>query len=315
MKRKNPSGILIVEAIVASFLMVFAFLASASLYDAALRWETQSGNMRKATMVAERKMEELRAVSAQVPSGKSFADHFDSLIPTSPESIDGFEVTTTVLPNHHEKVKTSGYTPPDGFYSPCSTLYTEPDNPGSTSRNAAPYNFDSGTLFDPAPRGAGDFQLNNLYQTYPYSRTMNKTYRLVKVSVNYGARNGQPVELVSVIGDPILPLKDTSPNPNIDVSMKVTPAGVFGLAGANNFLDFSFTLTAANGSVIEDAACLWSVHPLSSGTGDLFVMDGIGSKVRVRRSDLSRNGSKIILFPRVRYRGVDVRATGSDIQL
>lgn len=307
----------------ASFLMVFAFLASASLYDAALRWESQSGNMRKATLVAERKMEELRAVSAQVPSGQSFADYFDSLIPSGPESIDGFDVTTTVLPNHHEKVKTSGYTPPDGFYSPCSTLYTEPDNPGSTSRNAAPYNFDSGTLFDPAPRGAGDFQLNNLYQTYPYSRTMNKTYRLVKVSVNYGARNGQPVELVSVIGDPILPLKTPPPTagyptdpPDIDFSMKVTPAGVFGLAGLNNFLDFSFTLTAANGSVIEDAACLWGVHPLSSGTGDLFVMDGIGSKVRVRRSaDLSRNGTKIILFPKVRYRGVDVRATSSDIQL
>jgi len=309
--RKPASGVLIVEAVIASFLMVFAFLASASLYEAALRWESQGSNMRRAALVAEQKIEQLRAAASQVPGGTTFADHLDSLIAGPHAPIEGYPITVTSLPNHHETVATSGYTPPDGFYSPCSTLYTQPDNPGSTSRVNPPYNFDSGTATDPAPRGAGDFQKNNLYETYPYSRDMSRSYRLVKVEVDYGARNGQPLELISVIGDPILPLENTTPN--LNVSMTVNPGGTVNIG--SGFQDFTFTLVTDNGSIVEDASCIWNIHPLSGGTAELFVRDAKGSEVRVSRSPLSRPGTDLRLFPKVRYRGVDVRATSGEVNL
>lgn len=310
-KTATASGVLIVEAVVASFLMVFAFLASASLFEASLRWESQGANMRKAALAAERKMEEMRAAAANVPSGQTFAQHIDAIIAGPHPNIEGYPVVVTPLPNHHEQVTTSGYTPTDGFHSPCSTLFTAPDNPASTSRNAPPYNFDSGTPLDPAPRGAGDFQLNNLYETYPYSRAMPNSYRLVKVSIDYGARNGLPLDLISVIGDPILPLANTTPN--INVSMAINPGGPVSVGAGSQ--DFTFTLTAANGSIIEDAACIWSIHPLSGGTADLFTRDAIGSTVRVSRNGLSRPGTDLRLFPKVRYQGVDVRAISGDVSL
>ena len=161
----KPRGILIAEAVVASFLMLFAFAAAAALFDAALRWESDSGNYRKAGLVAERKMEELRAQASDIGAGGTFAGRIDGLIGgPHPDYLDapGFTITVTSLPNRHLTIPANGLTPSDGVHSPCSTFFTAPGPPG------APHPFDPN----------GDHQRNRTYATYPFSRPMPQSYRL-----------------------------------------------------------------------------------------------------------------------------------------
>lgn len=308
MRRFTPSGILIVEAVVAAFLMVFAFLASASLFDASLRWESQSGNTRLAALIAERKMEELRAQCSLVPSGTTFAAHADAVLagPHLPYSESpGFTFTVRVLPNSHDTVSTSGETPDDGVHSPCSTVFTRPTNPASTDRTNPPY-----PLIDPPTspfNEAGDFQKNGFYSTYPYSRAMPNSYRLVQVTVNYGTGGGRRFDLVSLISDPIPP-----PPLNFEV---VRTAGNSALPGTGSFSEYEIRVTAQNGSQVEDVSAVWSVHPLATGTVDVFCLNASGTKVRVRRNSYSRNGTTAVLFPQIRYHSVEARATSEDISL
>jgi hypothetical protein len=313
LKERRSSGVLIVEAIIAAFLMVFAFAASASLYDASLRWESQSGNLRKAALLAERKMEEIRALCSQVPSGTTFAAHADAVIgaahPAYPDA-PGFDFTVQTLPNRHQPVLTSGFTPDDGVHSPCSTLFTRPDNPGTVDRTVPAYAIDGNTPFD----RAGDFQKNNAYETYPYSRAMNNSFRLVRVTVNFGTNGGRTIDLVSLIGDPILP--PAKPASNINVTANVVLVnGSSSLTTAGSFAEYELRVTTAGGSQVEDVSALWSVHPLSNGTVDIFCLNAAGTRVRVTRNNLSRPGTSAVLFPKIRYEGIEARATSGSINL
>lgn len=315
MNRSSSSGILIVEAVVASFLMVFAFLASAALFDASLRWESQSSNTRLAALVAERKMEELRALCSQVPSGVTFADHADATLGGShspyPDS-PGFEFTVTILPNSHNSVPTSGETPDNGVHSPCSTVFTRPTNPMSTDRVNPPY-----PLIDPPTspfNEAGDFQKNGFYSTFPYSRAMPNSHRLVQVTVNYGSGGGRRFDLVSLISDPILTPVTTTPNVNQTASV-VRTAGSSSLTSSGSFAEYEIRVTTQNGSRVEDVSAIWSVHPLATGTVDIFCLNAAGTKVRVRRNKYSRNSTTAVLFPKIRYHSVEARATSEDISL
>lgn len=315
MKKKLSSGVLIVEAVIAAFLMVFAFAASASLFDASLRWESFSSNQRKAALLAERKMEEIRARATAIPSGQTFAQHIDSVIggthnpyPDAP----GFEFTVTTLRNRHLRVPTSGFTPTDGVHSPCSVLYTQPDNPGTTNRITPAYNIDPPTPFD--PNGAGDFQKNNFYDTYPYSRSMANSYRLVKVTVSFGTNGDRTVDLISLIGDPILPPNRPADNLNDTVNV-VRTAGNNVLSGASDFAEYEIRVTTASGAVVEDVSALWSVHPLSTGSVDIFCLNASGTRVRVSRNRFSRNGTRARLFPKIRYEAEEARGLSEFINL
>ncbi|MFA7482610.1 MAG: hypothetical protein WC314_19035 [Vulcanimicrobiota bacterium] len=317
----GPKGVLIAEAVIACFLLIFAFLAAASLFDASLRWESSSSNERKAALLAERKMEEIRAAASQVPSGTTFGDHIDSILALAHDSYSdapGFDFEVVVLPNHHEPIPTSGFTPEDGVHSPCSQMYTEPSNPGSTSRTsgAPAYDIDPASAFNLA----GDFQKNERYDTYPYSRSMPNSFRLVRVRVLFGSGGNRMAELISLIGDPILP--PNKPTTNVNDTLRVTPTGGVNI-GLNGSQVFGTTVTTANGSIVEDVSCLWSIHPISSGTADLYVLNAGGTQVLVRartaasgyHNGLSQGGTNFVLFPQIRYEGIEARALSGDVNL
>lgn len=318
LNRQSKRGALIAEAVVASFLLVFAFLAATSLFDASLRWESQSSNLRHAALVAERKMEEIRALSARVPSGSTFAEHIDSIINSSHEPYDdapGFTFSVTVLANRHKKVETSGVTPTDGVHSPNSTFYTEPTNPNATRRHLPPPSGPPYGAIDPD----GDFQRNSTYNTYPYSRAMPNTYRLVKVTVNYSANSSY--DLVSLIGDPILPAARIEPNTNQTVNVELLEGSTsIHLTGT---AVLGVKVKTLNGSIVEDVSCLWGIHPTKGdGTVDLFALDGAGTRVRVvPRTQafgfppLSKAGTTVVVTPQIRYGGIKANAESAEIRL
>ena len=100
--KRKPRAVLLVEAIVASFLMLFAFIASTQLFEAALRWESAGTNVRLAAIVAERRMEEIRQWAAvnrnNLPA--AWASLPGALPATYPDA-PGFEITQEVsLPVH-----------------------------------------------------------------------------------------------------------------------------------------------------------------------------------------------------------------------
>jgi hypothetical protein len=285
-------GILIAEAVVASFLMLFAFAAAAALFDAALRWESDSGNYRKAALVAERKMEELRAEASDISSGDNFANHIDSLIagphadyPDAP----GFSITVTPLDNVHRTITANGRTPGDGVHSPCSSFFTDPAPVG------LPHPFDP----------TGDHQLNQIYHTYPYSRPMPRSYRLVQVSVAYGGgTNPRTFELVSLIGDPLMPPNPTVPNVNNSVVVsRVGPNS--DISSASPSATYTVSVVTNSGAIVEEVSALWNITPRSTGSGDLFTLDPNGTSCRLDLGPAPYAGTEISLAARVRYRGVE----------
>ena len=305
--RRSSHGTLMVEAVVASFLMVFAFAAAASIFDASLRWESSSSNIRKAGLLAERKLGEIRARASKVPSGTTFAAHLDGIVtdahPEYPDS-PGFAFEVTVLDNTHEVVPTSGLTPDNGIHSPCSTFFTRPDNLTSVGRAAPPYAVDPG----------GDFQRNSTYETFPYSRAMPNSYRLLQVTVSYGGGEEQKVRLLSLLGDPILPPRKPVDNLNVTLTVQRL-SGAVNLSGPGDFAEYGIVVTTDNGSIVDDVSALWSIHPLSSGIVDIFPLDATDTRVRISRTNLSRNGTTLRLFPQVRYESIEARATSDVIGL
>ena len=296
----KPRGILIAEAVVASFLMLFAFAAAAALFDAALRWESDSGNYRKAGLVAERKMEELRAQASDIGAGGTFAGRIDGLIGgPHPDYLDapGFTITVTSLPNRHLTIPANGLTPSDGVHSPCSTFFTAPGPPG------APHPFDPN----------GDHQRNRTYATYPFSRPMPQSYRLVQVSVAYG--NGPPprtFELVSLIGDPLPPASNVVPNVNSSVVVTRTgPGGT--LTPSNPTTTFDVAVQTASGAIVEEVSAIWNITPTSTGSGRLFTLDPNGTQCRLELGPSPYAGTEISVAARVRYRGVEAIGTSANV--
>ena len=307
----KSGGFLVVEAIVACFLFVFAFAASAALFEASLRWVGQSSNYRQAGFLAERKMEEIRASVSQIPSGLSFSQHLDSILSGPHPPYDGFsefEFEVELLDNEHKVVESSGFKPDDGVHSPCSAFYTRPDTPTSVSRTAAPY------ANDPE----GDFQKNATYSTYPYSRSMPDSYRLVQVRVTFGESARQNVELISLIGDPISPpkLPANSSDDNLNVAVRVVrESGPADLTSSTASAVYHIEVTTQSGSKVDDVSAIWSIYPISSGSVDIFPLDAAGTRVRVSRNGFSSAGTSVRLFPQIRYESIEARALSEEIRL
>lgn len=285
----------------ASFLMVLAFLIAVKLYGASLQWEASTGKIRQASTLAERKMEEIRARSLSVPGGSTFAAHLDGIIGGShlPYSdAPNFRFDVRSIDNIHKEVESSGFTPPDGVHSPASTFYTKPDG------SSPPYSSDP----------QGDYQWNATYESYPYSRQMAQSYRLVQVDVRWNSVPKDYLRLISLIGDPILPPRDTTPNLNQTLRV-VKESGPANLTGTGASAIYRIEVYADNNSQVEDVSAIWSLHPLHNGTADLFTLNSSGTRVRVSRSSLSKNGTSLRLYPQIRYHGKEARATSPEISL
>lgn len=296
------------EAIMACFLMALAFLVAVRLYGAALQWEASTGKIRQASQLAEQKMEEIRARSLSVPSGSTFSARLGAIVAGAhdpyPEA-PSFRFDVRELRNRHERVTSSALTPEDGVHSPGSSFFTQP------SAGATPYPTDP----------QGDFQRNATYESYPYSRHMPNSYKLVQVTVRWNSDPRDSVRLISLIGDPILEPRAASSSavdaPNVNQAVQVRKvSGPSNLTAPNSSAVYSVEVTTKDGSLVEDVSVIWQLHPLNDGYVNLFNLDASGTRVRVSRDPtFSFNGAKVRLYPQVRYHGIEARAISETISL
>ena len=287
-------GGLLLEAVLAAFLMIFAFATSASLFDASLRWESEATNIRRASLVAERKIEELRAVTANVPAGSSFSNALASHLGVETEYSEdpGFRVTVRALRNRHDRVQTSGLTPSDGVHSPCSAMFTAPpaSTPGSNPPNDNP-------------------QLNNAYSTYPYSRNVPTSLRLIEVTVTYSGE--KELRLVTLLGDPIAPFATTP------VVVVTRVSGPTSLSSTSTSSVYRAQVVTASGSRPEDVTVLWSTTLDSTGALDCVPLDSTGRTVEVKRAPITPSGvgAKARAQALVRYGGQEAIGKSTEISL
>lgn len=286
-------GALLLEAVVAAFLMVFAFATAAALFDRAVQWEADATSSRRASMIAERRLEELRSATSAIPSGSSFSAVLSGFLGSEMEYSDdpGFVVKVEELRNQHREVQTSGLTPTDGVHSPCASLFT-----------AIP------TLTSNEPDG--NPQLNNRYSTYPYSRHIPNSLRLIQVTVSYSGGTKEQ-RLVSLLGDPILPFDNS---PDVIVTRTSGPANL------NNFdvtADYTAQVVTANGSEPQDVTILWSASLDSTGALSCIPLDSTGRSVRVRRRTVTPlgAGARAKVQALVRYGAQEAVGLSAEFQL
>lgn len=279
----------------ASFLMLFAFAAAGQLFDASLRWESDATNRRRAAMVAERKMGDLRAWAEDYFSTHSFDDGggWPSQVggPFSYPDAPGFEITVAASPAEYLTASPIKPNPPPGFYSPASHFYWLP------------------------PALPANQQRDNLWLTYPYSRDLSDSMRRVQVTVNYGANNNREFQLVTVISDPIARPRNTPNVPFPQEPVVITGPGNIGNA---NPVEYSAELVLPNGQPITDVTFLWWVEPTSTGAVSLLPLDTQATRVRIRRDTLLTPlgaDANLILGAKCVYRGQEIVGYTGDISM
>ena len=285
---KRPQrGALIVEAVVAAFLMVFAFAASTSLFHAALQWESQGGNVRKAALVAEKKIGEIRAWSEDHHATHSFDDGWVAPITgvqTDYPEAPGFAIEVIADQPTYEANPVTTETPPDGMYGPTSHFYVPP-----------PFGVNPTYLPPALPADFENAQKSPFYGTFSRVRTFNASFRRVQVIVRYGNDQSREFRAVTLVGDPIT--RSTGGAPVITIARLAGPANI----SQGNPADYGVTVEVA-GHVIDDVVCLWGVHPLSTGAVFVKPKDSNGREVRVSRPTFGNAGSTRLAV-RLRYRG------------
>lgn len=279
MRIRPPNGMLLAESIIAAFLLLFAFMAATQLFDASLRWESSSTNERLAALVAERRMEDLRGWVAQQCKSSAFGnlnwaaqEVVDDSYPESP----GFLITvntTAQIENTLARPGTGRAHPPPGLHSPCSALFT--------------------TALDPND----DQQRHQDWQSFPYSRDMTNSARLVQIVVTWG--NGRyEYRLVSLLTDSIEPALAPS---NDFTTSPVVISGP-GSVSVGSSEDYSVEVRLPNNQPIPDVTTLWSIRPTSAGSASLRPLDSSARTVRVTR----QSSGSIVLVAKVRYRGKEI---------
>lgn len=278
------------EAIVASFLMLFAFIAATQLFDASLRWESSSTNDRLAALVAERRMEELRGWVDLQCETVGFQDlnwGSQEVVDDSYPEMAGFliDVRTGLATYTQPRPDTGRAAIPPGFHSPSSQIFAQ------------------------APAGQ-NAQRNPTWQSYPYTRDMGDSARLVQVTVKYGNNNSRLFHVVSLITDPVAPCLV----PSADFSTSpVVISGPGSIGGSPE--TYSVETRLPNNAPVEEVTALWSVEPESTGAVTLRPLDAGGSEVEVRRDPNSTPGSTVVLAAKVRYRGREYVGFSSPINL
>lgn len=281
--RKNNQAVLIVEAIVASFLMLFAFLAATQLFDASLRWESSSTNDRLAAMVAERKLEELRATVRSACRTQSFSsltlDETDFAFPDAP----GFLIDVRAYaPTYTQpRTETGRAAIPPGFHSPSSQLFAR----AAPGKNAQKHDF---------------------WLTYAFTRDLSASARGVEIIVKYGSGGGREFRLVSLLADGLGPPAATPNVPFPNLPVRIT--GPNSLANPGDTGTFTVSLRLPSGADVDDVVALWSLAPDPEGAVIIKPIDPNGRQVEVTRSSLTPAGSaaRIRLAAKVRYRGQEI---------
>ena len=299
----RPRGLLIAEAVVASFIMIFAFIASARLFDASLKWEAKATAMRTASLVAEKRMEQLRAWSETAFSSAPFDDPgvwaaeigAPAAAPTPDPDASGVTVKVLAdLPTYQvarlNVVGPAGPPPPPGFYSPTSHFYA------------------------PFPAGTTNFQKHPEWMTYPYARIMNSSVRKVQVSVFYN-NGAEEYRLLSYIADPI-----TAPRTTPVTTWPQTPVKISRSGGPANLTDgatqeYTVEFEAAGGHDVPDVTALWTLDPQSTGAVIIRPQDAGGRVVDVIRPPGIPGSAttKIRLAAKVRYRGKEIVGYSDEI--
>jgi hypothetical protein len=280
LRRSHPRGVLIVEAVVAAFLMIFAFAAASTLFHSALQWEAQSGNVRRAALIAQKKIGEIRAWSEEYHSSHAFDEGWTSPITgiqADYAEAPGFEIEVIADQPHYDSIPSTGDTPPDGMYSPTSHFWSPP--PASA---ALPNDFENP-------------QKNPDYATFSRVRTFNASYRRVQVIVRYGNGGSREFRAVTLVGDPITPA--SSGEPSISISRSAGPASV----GPGDAADYSVTISLG-GHDLDDMVCLWGVDPESTGSLIVKPLDSNGRGARIIRPTWGNAGTSRLAV-RIRYRG------------
>lgn len=303
--RVKSRAVLIVEAIVASFLMIFAFAAATQLFTAALQWEGQGTNVRRAALVAQKKMDELRAWSENFHLTAPFNEGWAAQNGTHPgyPEAPGFAIEVIAEPAAYVTVNPNrpagpANPPPAGFYSPTSHFYTTP----------------------PAP--PANPQKHDLWWTYPYARTMHDSMVRVEVTVGYGRQTsaGPPptysreFKLMSVIADPVSPLRPTPGGRFPQDPVSITGPGTLATVGTTGV--YTVEVRLPNGRAVPDVTALWTVDS-SGATVDILPTDSSGRSVTVTRTDLTPNGfgGTTRLAAKVRYRGKEIVGYSDPIDL
>lgn len=292
LKKRRPLGVLLVEAVVAAFLMLFAFAAASSLFDASLRWEASGANVRRAALLAEREIGKLRAWSLEAHSSTPFDAGWGSVTgirPADPEA-PGFEIEVLADLPRYGRNPTTGEVAPPGVYSPTSHFW-------------APL------LFDPAPALPASFpnpQKDETYQTYARVRSFESSFRRVQVIVRYGQGGEKEFRAVTLVGDPIVPI-----TPVLRFQRVSGPSSL----GAGAAADYSVSLTdGAGGHTVEDMVALWSADPKGTGAVRILPLDANGRRARVFR-DPNATPGETRLAVRVRYRGQEVSGFSDPINV
>jgi hypothetical protein len=292
--RSARSGALLVEAVAASFLLLFAFLAATRLFDASLQWESSSTNERLAALVAERKLEELRGWVALQCRTAAFEDlnwagqqvtHVDY-----PEAPGFFVTVRTDLPIVTQpRPETGRAAIPPGVHSPSSQIFAQ----------AAP---------------GENAQKDKKWLTYPYTRHLDQSVRRVEILVEYGTNDSREFRIVSLLGDSIAPAAATVPGPFPDSPVEITGPNVLSAASTERY---RVRVKLPNGQEIDDVTALWSLAPTSTGSAVIRPLDSVGREVAVTRSSLTPAGSgaALRLVAKVRYRGREIVGYSQEISL
>ncbi len=275
--------------------MLFAFAAAGQLFDASLRWESDATNRRRAAMVAERKMGDLRAWAEDYFSTHSFDDGggWSSQVggPFSYPDAPGFEIMVAASPAQYLTPNPIKPNPPPGFYSPSSHFHWV------------------------APALPANQQRHPLWLTYPYSRDVSESMRRVEITVNYGNNNSRQYQLVTVISDPI-----SRPRPTPSVQYPQEPVRILGPGNISvgNPAEYQAELILPNGQPITDVTFLWWIEPVSTGAVTLLPMDPQANQVRITRDGLltpAGSNATVILGAKCVYRGQEIVGYTGNISL
>ncbi len=272
-----------VEGVVAAFLMVFAFAAACALFDASLRWETESSNMRRAALIAEKAVGELRAWSHTVHATSPFDNGWAAQTGVRPAYAEapGFEVEILADLPHYRQNPTTLETAPDGVYSPASHLYMPP--PANPSFPGLPDDFTNP-------------QKDPKYGGFARVRTFPQSFRRVQVIVRYADRTKE-YRLVTLVGDPVAQIR-----PRIAFTRIAGPASL----SLGQAADWSVSLRDAGGHAIDDVVYLWGVEPKSTGAVIVKPIDSNGRQARVWCDPNASPGGRTQLAVRCRYRGQEI---------
>lgn len=256
--------------------MIFAFAASSALFHAALQWESQGSNVRRAALVAEKKIGEIRAWSETYHASHPFDQGWDTIDGAQAEypEAPGFAIEVIADLPSYDTNPTTGVTPPNGLYGPTSHFYAPvPAIPALPDDFANP-------------------QKNPIYSTFSRVRTFDESMRRVQVVVRYGLANSKVFRSVTLVGDPLV-----DEAPTISISRTGGPANL----SVGNPADYSVSVQVG-GHEVPDVVCLWGVDPDSTGAVFVKPKDSNGREARIFRPTFGNPGVTRLVV-RLRYRG------------